>query len=299
MHLSRVLITILLASISMIAAVSSIHAQTIITQWNFTAAAGAGDNSPAPTLGAGTASMLGMTNSYVYNGSASGVGAVASGDVVSTSGVANTSETEFLWRVRGVKGTGDTGSANNGWNLAAPEYSQGAEFDVSTLGFQNISVSFDFYSTTQGVRDLQEQYNLNIGNTSSWINFNAPLVAVSNDYFATTSPTNSFNLSSITGANNDPNFGFRLVSAYDLVFGNNTYSAASSNNTTQTVYNNNSGNWRFGNISVTGEAVSTSVPEPGTTSMLTGAVALLVGLVAVARRRNSAVSQTCPAPVTK
>jgi len=274
------------ASIAVLAVVSSLRAQTIITQWNFPTTAGAGDNSPAPTFGAGTATMLGMTNSYTYTNGATtlGTGATASGDVVSTAGVANVSEVEDLWRVRGVKAGSNTGTANNGWNLSAPEYTQGAEFDVSTVGFQNLSVSFDFYSTTQGVRDLQEQYSLN---GSTWININAPVVAVSNDYFATTSPTNSINFSSITGANNDPNFGIRLVSAFDPAFGNNTYSAASSNNTTQTVYNNNSGNWRFGNITITGTTASVAVPEPGTTGMLTGTLALLVGLYA-ARKRKAA-----------
>jgi len=284
MKMPRILLSALIASACAFATNSVAHAQTIITQWKFTAAAGAGDNTPAPTLGTGAASMLGMTNSYTYTNGATtlGTGATASGDVLATTGVANTSFNELVWRVRGVKAGSNTGTANNGWNLSAPEYSQGAEFDASTLGFQNISVSFDFYSTTQGVRDLQEQYTTD---GSTWININAPVVAVSNDYFATTSPTNSISFSSITGANNDSSFGIRLVSAYDPAFGNNTYSAASSNNTSQTVYNNNSGNWRFGNITFEGSAIA--VPEPGTTGMITGALALLAGLVAAKRRRKT------------
>jgi hypothetical protein len=282
MHHPRTFLSALLASACVIGHAPLAHAQAIITQWNFTSAVSAPDNSPAPTFGSGTASMLGMTNSYVYNGSASGVGSVASGDILSTPGVANTSFNEFTWRIRGVKGTGDTGSANNGWNLAAPEYSQGVEFDVSTLGFQNISVSFDWYSTTQGVRDLQEEYTLN---GSTWNFINAPLVAVSNDYYGTSSPTNTINFSSIVGADNDPNFGIRLVSAYDPAFGNNTYSSAASNNSTQTVYNNNSGNWRFANITV--EGASIAVPEPATTGILTSGLALLAGLIAVARRNKA------------
>jgi len=295
MKMPRVLFSVLLASVCAIGFAPVARAQAIITQWNFTSAAGAGDNSPAPTFGAGTASMLGMTNSYTYtnatgNLAAEGVGAVASGDVLSTSGVANTSETEFLWRVRGIKGSGDTGSANNGWNLSAPEYSQGAEFDVSTVGKQNINVSFDWYSTTQGVRTLQEQYTLN---GSSWINIGSPLEAVSNDYFATSSPTTSINFSSISGANNDASFGIRLVSAFDPgATGGLTYTAASSTNGNLTTYNNNSGNWRFGNITFEGSAIA--VPEPGTTGMFTGVVALLAGWLAATRKRKSNEGETAP-----
>ena len=57
-----------------------------------------------------------MTNSYT---NASGTGNTASDDVLSTSGTANPNFTENLWRIRGTP--------NNGWALAAPEYSQGIE----------------------------------------------------------------------------------------------------------------------------------------------------------------------------
>ncbi len=294
MHKSRVLFPALLGVACAMVAVPVVHAQTIITQWNFTSAAGAGDNTPAATFGTGSASMLGMTNSFVYNGSASGVGSVASGDVLSTAGVANTSFNEFVWRIRGVKGAGDTGSANNGWNLAAAQYTQGVEFDVSTLGFQNISVGFDWYSTNQGVRTLQEQYTLN---GSTWTNINSPLQAVPNDYFGTSSPTNTINFSSISGANNDPSFGIRLVSAFDPSYsgaGSPTYTSATLTAGNPVVYNNNSGNWRFGNITFDGTAVA--VPEPGTTGIFTSVFALLVGFYAAVRRSKKAAGE--PSPVS-
>jgi len=260
----------------------------VITQWNFSGAAGAGDNSPAPTTGTGTATMLGMTNSYNYtigatNATIAGVGATASGDVLSSPGVANTSFNEFTWRIRGIKGSGDTGSANNGWNISAPQYSQGAEFDVSTAGYSNISFSFDWYSTNQGVRDLQEQYTLD---GTTWNNIGPVLAAVPNDYFGTSSPTNTISFSSIVGASNDPDFGVRLVSAYDPTYtgtGSPSYTSATLTGGLPTQYNNNSGNWRFANITVEGTAVA--VPEPGTTAMLTGVVALVAG--GIYRRRRS------------
>ena len=75
-------------------------APNIIAAWDFPTTAAAPDNSPAPTYGAGTATTLGMTNSY--NG-----GNTASDDVLATAGTANKKFSENLWRIRGTP--------NNGW----------------------------------------------------------------------------------------------------------------------------------------------------------------------------------------
>jgi PEP-CTERM motif len=234
---------------------------TVITQWTFSAAVAAPDNNPAPTTGTGTATSLGMTNGHTYTmgypgGAVLGTGAVTSDDVTSSPSVANPAITsEFTWRVRGQKGAGDTGSANNGWNQSAPQYSQGAEFDASTAGYKNITFSFDWYSTTQGVLDMQPQYTLN---GTTWNNFGPLLLAVSNDFYGTTQPTNTLDFSGIAGADMNPSFGVRLVSAYDPTYngpGAPAYSSAAGG-----TYNNNSGNWRFDNMTFSGIAV----PEPST-----------------------------------
>jgi hypothetical protein len=221
--------------------------------------------------------MLGMTNSY--NG-----GNTASGDVLATTGTANTSFTENTWRIRGA--------GHNGWatfqgGAGAPQYSQGLELDVSTAGFTNIQFSFDWYSTTQGIRDLQFQYNTNVGNSAGWTNFGGTsptgtFIAVSNDYYnAPGSPTITLSLGTVLGANNDPNFGIRLVSAFDST-GNvpNDYASAqlATGGATQ-IYNNSSGNWRFDNLTFSGTA---AVPEPST-MLLVGAAA--AGIASRLRRR--------------
>ena len=146
-------------SIAVLASAACTCAQAdIVTDWNFgLVTAVSPDNNPSPTTGSGTASSLGMTNSYTYtkNGSNVGTGSVTLDDVTNDSPVGTADGSTIgngnVWRVRGVAGTGTTGSANNGWNNSAPQYSQGAEFDVNTTGFSNIGLSFNWAATTQGV----------------------------------------------------------------------------------------------------------------------------------------------------
>jgi hypothetical protein len=243
-----------LLAVAAVVAGSSPAAAGTITAWSFTAAAAAPDNSPAPSTGAGAAITLGMTNNY--NG-----GNVASDDVLATPGTADPTFTENAWRIRGT--------ANNGWAIAAPQYSQGVEFDVSTVGYSGISLSFDWYATTQGIRDLQVQYNLNTSNSTGWTNLGGTsptgtFIAVPNDWYGGATPSTpmiTVSFASITGANNNPNFGVRLVSAYDST-GNlgPEYASATLGANGQTVeYNNSSGNWRFDNISISGTA-NTATP---------------------------------------
>ena len=260
------------------AAVAS--AQTDIARWNFTSVVAAPDNTPAPTTDLTTASLtqLGMTNSY-------NTGNTASCDVLLSGGDPNPLSTGYTWRVRGAQ----LPAGDNGWALAAPQYTQGAEMDVSTVGFSSIIVGFDVFCTNQGIADLQVQYNTNINNSAGWTNFQGSfagttatngnqvvthdaagdtiLVLTPNTYnlsASNNSVTNTINFDAngIVGANNDPNFGIRLVSCYDPVAG--TYLGASGG-----TYNNNSGNWRFDQLALQGS------PAP---ELPTGIVFGVVGL---------------------
>ena len=287
--MKRIMRSAALALLGLGSALSSAHAG-VITAWQFTT----GVTSPVPstvaaTTGTGTGTALGMANGYTYTngfgGATLGTGSVDGEDITSTTGTLDTGMTEFLWRIRGAKGTGTTGSGNNGWNLSAPQYSQGAEFDTSTAGFQNITFQFDWYSTTHGITDLQVQYNTNTGNSAGWTNLGSPFIATANDYFGGATPT-PIVVTLPAGANNDSTFGVRLVSAYDPTYsgtGSPTYTDASgatgiTGDPAPQVYNNNSGNWRFGNIIVSG----TAVPEPSILG-LAG-----VGVLTLARRRRIA-----------
>jgi hypothetical protein len=239
-------------------------------------------NSPAATTnntdGTPVALSLGMSNSYAYTSSSStiAVGSVPNCDIVSTAGLTGSAASNYTansWRIRGPNTNGYNVSAGtptgtgNGWNLAAPQYSQGAEFNASTDGYSNIAVAFNYYCTTQGVKDMQVQYTTD-GNT--WNNVGGLIVSVSNDWYGNN--PNAIVVDMPSAANNDPNFGVRMVSAYDPTTGGTSYSSAAGG-----LYNNNSGNWRFGTVTIE------AVPEPSTTALL--AVAAVVGLCAWRRSR--------------
>jgi len=260
------------------------QAASIITDWNFGSLASTNGTSVDPaaaTTGTGSASSLGMTNSYTYtkNGSYDGTGAVTDDDIVNdsvNSGGAGTNGSTLgngnVWRIRGVSGTGTSGSGNNGWNISAPEYSQGAEFDTSTVGYNVTLLSFNWAATTQGVGNLQVQYNTNINNASGWTNVGSVWTATI-DNNATGSAgsgfaTDTVSLAGISGISNDANFGIRLVSAYNPTLGNEYASATSILSGTPAQINNNSGNWRIADVQIDG----TAVPLPASVWMFLSGV---------------------------
>ncbi len=256
------------------ASLSAAQAQSdpIFAAWNFTSAVSPNYNTAAATAGSGTANIIGIPS--------------ADGDVLSSPGLANPSFSEFTWRVRG--------SVNNGWAQSAPEYSQGLELDASTVGYQNINFSFDWYATTHGIRDLQFQYNLNTANSAGWVNFGGTspagtYISTPNDFYggasAANTPEITVDLSSIAGANNDASFGVRLVSAYDSTGNLGNEYADSTLVSGNTVAAGTSGNWRFDNLAFGGVL---AVPEPTSLSMAGFGLAGLASLLALRQRSRKA-----------
>jgi hypothetical protein len=144
---------------------------------------------------------------------------------------------------------GGTGTANNGRHIT---------FNVGTLGFSNIVVSFATQGTSTGFNSNQFQYSLD---GITFVDFGAPYIPAA----AFGSVPLVFTLASIVGLNNNPNAAFRIV-----------FNGASSSTGTN----------RIDNLVVEGTAES--IPEPmSAILLLTG----LGGVFGVRKKRRAAKTQ--------
>ena len=144
---------------------------------------------------------------------------------------------------------GGTGNANNGRNLT---------FNVSTVGFSNILVSFATQGTSTGFNSNQFQYSLD---GITFQDFGAPYAPAT----AFGSLPLVFSLAAIVGLNNNPNAAFRIV-----------FNGATSS----------TGNNRIDNIVVEGTGASATVPEPTTVMLLLSGLGGLHGW----RRKNKSAT---------
>ena len=272
---------------------------TTVTEWNFNNYVGNSTaldvvTTPAPTTGSGIASSLGMNSNY--NSSLGQPASVDTSDITNSPPLSSDPSpqpngTNNEWRIRGGTGTtspGGSATASNGWSSFAPIGTQGAEFQVSTMGFTNLQLSFDWSPTSQGEANLQVEYSLN---GSTFFNVPASLFTVPTGVTAMTNTTSAntvmggyiqtlnsttfnngivVNLSGIAGAANDPNFAVELV---------NASTGADDISTKGTALNNTSGNWRFDEVSIN------AVPEPGPCALVGLSLA---GLALLAYRRATA-----------
>ena len=144
---------------------------------------------------------------------------------------------------------GGTGTANNGRHIT---------FNVSTLGFSNIVVSFATQGTSTGFNSNQFQYSLD---GLTFINFGTPYTPAS----AFGSVPLVFSLAGIAGLNDNANAAFRILF-------NGATSATGTN--------------RIDNFVVEGTAAAaTNIPEPTTAILLLSGLSSLYGL---RKRRRAA-----------
>jgi hypothetical protein len=160
-----------------------VQGSSVIAQWNFNNT-NVSLTSPPPSTGSGTVALVGGTTSAWFGGSAT-----------------------------------DPGSPNNGWNTmnypaqGTGNKSAGAQFNVSTLGFQNIVVRWDQRVSNTGSKYARLQYSTNGNN---FLDYPTPTVINAATFFEP--KTNS--LTGIAGVNNNSNFAFRIVAEFESTAAN-------------------------------------------------------------------------------
>jgi hypothetical protein len=166
-------------------------AQTVITQWTFNSPANDANfntGTTSPAVGGGVASLVGGTTSSFASGAASG----------------GSTDPEL--------------TDNSGWQTTTypgatiGNKSAGVQFAVSTCGFSDVVVSWDVRHSNSSSRYTRFQYTLNASAGSPvWVDgpqFDANLGG-DRWYNART-----VDLSAVTGASNNQNFAFRIVTEF-------------------------------------------------------------------------------------
>ncbi len=233
----------------------------VITAWTFENDTVAVNNNPNPSTGSGTASSIGMATYATPN-----IGVTTDDVVMGAAGDTGSNmlaDLTNVWRVRAQAGTA---GAANGWSSAAPIGTQGAMFAASTVGYNSITVSFDWYATTQGKAKLQLQYTTD-GSTWQTVPLTVPaadtgLTVQTNSTSANTVTGSYVTISGTAGQNwfpgltatisdpaaaNNPKFAIQMVNA---ATGADDVAAAG------TALNNTSGNWRFDNVTISGNSTT-------------------------------------------
>lgn len=242
---------IAMTAVSLAALLAAGSAQAVVVaQWNFnspTPDANTSTGSLVPSVGAGTVSAInGVTASFASGDATGGSSDPASGD-----------DSGWNTTTYAVQGTGDK--------------TRGVQFKVSTVGYQDVVVSYDLRHSNTSSRHELFQYSLDGTNFVDGTLFDGN---AGDTWFN----ARAVDLSSIAGANNNANFAFRVVSTFAP--GTSAYAASSPTGTYGTT-----GTWRFDMVTL--NAV-TAVPEPETYAMLLAGLGL-VG--AYTRRRKAQASQ--------
>ncbi len=221
-----------------------------ITQWNFNSTvpdANVGTGSTTASLGTGSASLIGgATATFASGDSEGGSSDPASGD-------------DSAWNLTTWPSQGTASGT------------RGARFALSTVGFQNIVVSWDQRNSNTAPNALQLQYTLNGSTFTSAGLANNGIVTVN----AGTTWFNgqSVDLSSIAGAANNANFAILLVA----VFAPSTSAYAASNSGSSF---GTSGTIRLDMVTISGDAI-TVIPLPTSAGLAT----LALGAITARRRR--------------
>lgn len=156
--------------------------QGVITQWNFNGAS----PSTVPSIGSGSAVLIGGTSAVYSSGTASG----GSTDTVATNNSA--------WNTQNYP------SANSGSGTA------GVQFDVSTIGLSSIVVRYDSRFNGNASRFTRVEYTTDGG--SNWTASGTYEAGIGGGQWYN---NRAIDLSGVAAANNNSQFGFRVVTIFD------------------------------------------------------------------------------------
>ena len=227
-------------------AASSANADTI-TQWNFNsnpADASSTTGSIIASIGSGSLSALaGVTVGFS--------GATANGGSTDTATIDNTGFQTTAYAAQG-----------------AANKTRGVQFNVSTVGFEDILVNYDLRHSNTSSRYELFQYSLDGTNFVDFALFDGN---AGDTWFN----NRTVDLSPITGADNNASFAFRVVAAFAP--GTSAYAAS-----TSTATYAGTGTWRFDMVTASGATVA-AVPEPETYALLVAGL----GFVGFSARRKA------------
>ena len=173
-----------ISSLALAFIASGAFAQTLITEWNFNGvASGLSTTSPVPSTGTGTASLLGTGLSATFNTGSSL----------------------------------DLGSDNNRWNTrnyaaqGADSGVYGVRFNVSTVGQADIQVKYEHRSSNSSSRWSRFEYTLD---GTSFTSAGLTNAEFENTLGGDQWNSRAFDFTAINAADDNANFGFRIVSIF-------------------------------------------------------------------------------------
>jgi hypothetical protein len=222
----------------------------IITQWNFNS-----NPSDANTATGTTATSIG-------SGSIKLVGGVT----VDSAGAFNDGSSN------------DTNTSDNSGYVTTNYPAQstgnktgGIEFDLSTAGYQSISISFDLRTSNTSSKCYRVQYSIDGTNFTDY--GTAPFTGKGDNW----NLNKLADLSAITGVNDNPNFKLRVVTEFDPD-NPNQYTSANKNSGYATT-----GKYRWDMVTVSG----VPVPEPSSVILLVAGLASGLGYLRLRRKHNA------------
>lgn len=207
---------------------------SLAAKWTYEPLQGTNAN-PTPNIGNGTSTLIGAMTGV---GTATGMN--------TTTGCGSQTTGTTAWAI----GTANPGTTNE---------SSGAQWNVATTGLSNLNLSWEQRFSNTSTNTLRLQYTTD---GASWNNFEMTnanttfcLGTLNNGRFETDVTGDSYrritvDLSAVTAANNNSNFGWRVVAAHYQETGQ--FRRVNAPSTVST-----GGTWRFDNVTLSGTSTQT------------------------------------------